>query len=181
MAQKDNRQLVELLSTWFKRRDEPNIIAVKYAEFTGTQSASVASGGNVAITDLSISHAMAKSTNKLLVLGQAGSVANSDGYGNVGIAIAAGGTLLTVGTSVGSRIAVSAGGLNAAPTNYITPSRTIVIQYSPSSTSSITYTLNAINIRNATSTVYINRTETAIDSAVYARAASTLTLIELEG
>jgi hypothetical protein len=43
------------------------LVDVKSAIFTGTQTGSVAAGGSLAITDLSITHEVADASNKLII------------------------------------------------------------------------------------------------------------------
>ena len=159
------------------------IIAVKSAEFTGTQAASLAEGGNVAITDLSITHTLAKSTNKLLLLGQAGLVANSRQISNTGIAFADDGTLFSIGDASGVRVRVGASGRQGYDDGINAQSRFIQSVYEPGDILSHTYTLRALNVQTTTSTVYINFMENdgETNNTARARAVSSLLVIELEG
>ena len=157
------------------------IVSVQYAEFTGTQSASVVGGGNVAITSLSIAHAMTKSTNKIWLLGQAGSLASSNQYGDAALAAAVDGALICIGDSASSRTLVGAGSHSSSAAAYAAFNRYISNVYEPASISSMNYTLRAINMAAATKTIYVNRTQDDNDSAGRQRTASSLTLIELEG
>jgi len=153
------------------------IIAVKSAVFTGTQSSSVASGGNVAITDLSISHACAHEDNQILLLGQVGLVGNSQQRANTGIAFAADGALLNVGSGSGTQVA--AGGFILAQSGGHAHSRHISFLYAPEDTDEVTYTLRAINAYNDTRTVYINRQEVAQSGNYYIYGSSSLILLEV--
>ncbi len=155
------------------------IVAVKYAEFTGTQSASVVAKGNVAITNLSISHTLANSANKLLLLGQVGAVASSHNYANVGAAFADDGALIGTAESVGSKTATGVFGISSASTGYVTQPRNLSLYYAPGDIASHIYTLRAINVDINTNTVYINRQATESDTGAFGRAASSLILIEI--
>ena len=53
------------------------LVAVKHALFTGTQTNSTASGADFAITDLTITHAVADASNKLILMATCGVLANS--------------------------------------------------------------------------------------------------------
>ena len=86
------------------------IVAVNHALFTGTQTNSTGSGANFAVTDLSITHTLADASNKLIISAYFGAAANSQGYGNVGIAVADDGTLIGIGDAASSRTRVGAGG-----------------------------------------------------------------------
>ena len=157
------------------------IVSVKYAEFTGTQSASLDAGNNVAITDLSISHALAKSTNKVLLLAQVGQTGHNNTLAETGIAFAVDGTLISVGDSPSARIPVGAVGKIVTGATYAALSHFIQTVYEPATVAEKIYTLRAINAFNSTKTVYINRAELDTDNGQFKRAVSSLLLIELEG
>lgn len=157
------------------------IVAVKSAVFTGTQSASVASAGNTAITDLSIAHACEKTTHKVLLLGQVGLLASSTQYANAGVAFAADGTLLNIGAAASSRTRVSASGFMPATATNASMAHFIAFLHAPASVASVTYTLNAINVSTTSSTLYVNRTEVDNDAAGRPRAASVLFVLEVAG
>jgi len=155
------------------------IIAVKDAIFTGTQSASVTGGSNVAVTDLSITHEVANASNKLIISAFLGAASNDIGFGNVGLAVHDGTGLIAVGASPGSRVAVTAGGaiVGTASTTIATmPSVTFV--HTPGAGSK-TYTVRAININTATDTVHINRAESDTDVGTRFRAVSSLVIQEV--
>ena len=156
------------------------LVAVTSALKTDTFSASVTAGNNTAITDLSITHTMANASNKLLLIAFVGMAANSGTYNETAIGIADGGTLIGVGATAGSRTEVGAGGIDATnPANYISQPLACHVLYAPGDTSSHTYTLNAINVKTSTATVYINRNVADTDSVGTARSASVLTLLEV--
>jgi hypothetical protein len=156
------------------------VVSVQYAEFTATQASSVGAGGSVAISTLSITHAMAKSTNKLLLLATVGIVANSDSYAEVGVAFAVNGAMFPLGNSAGSRTRVTATGATGAGSAGAAQPRHISTVYTPGTTASKAYTVRAINVVGGTRTVYINRRQNDADAAYEPRGASTLTLIEYE-
>ena len=158
------------------------VVAVKYAEFTGTQSNSTAARANFAVTDLSITHAMAKSTNKLQFWAFFGQAASTLQRGAVGIAIADDGTLIGIGDTARNRSRVTAGGRfgQTAASSWNVTMPHIHYQYEPGDTNSHTYTLRAINLENATHTVYINRNEVDTDDGSIPRTLSAITLFELE-
>jgi hypothetical protein len=157
-----------------------SIIAVKHALFTGTQSASVASASNVAVTDLSITHTLADASNKLIISAYFGVAASSGGYARVGIAVADDGTLIGVGDAAGSRTRVAAGGHVAANTaSFLVTMPSVTFVYQPGDTSSHTYTVRAINLNTATSTLHINRAEGDSDSASQSRGSSGFVIQEV--
>ena len=156
------------------------LVAVKSAIFTGTQTASVTAGSNVAVTSLSITHAVADAANRLIIsafLGNAGSSANR---GEVGLAVHDGSGLIALGEAEGSRTRVTAGGevsASAGPIVSSMPSLTIV--HTPGAGSK-TYTVRAINIQTGTFTLFINRTNEDFNTALYPRAVSSLVIQEVK-
>ena len=158
------------------------LVAVKSALFDGTQSQSLAAGARVSVTSLSITHALADAANKLVIIANIGATTNTtDQYGNVGIAVADGGTLINVGATPGSRVAVSAGGRTAGTAaGEVVAMPSLSYVYAPGDTTARTYTVEAINIRNATRTVVINRSSGDTDSQNNPRAVSTLVIMEVK-
>jgi len=157
------------------------LVAVKHALFTGTQSNSTASGANFAVTDLSITHTLADSSNKLIISAYLGAAGNSEGRGRVGLAVADDGTLIGIGDAGGSRTRVGAGGqINATVNVAVVTMPSVTFVYEPGDTASHTYTVQAINIETSTETLYINRSETDGDAAGRPRAASALVIQEVK-
>jgi len=157
------------------------IVAVKHALFTGTQTNSTASGANFAVTDLSITHTLADSANKLIISAYFGAVATTVGTGAVGIAVADDGTLIAIGDAASTRARVGAGGYSTGTASnavVINPSVTFV--YAPGDTASHTYTVRAINIDTGTETIYINRTELDSNTISRQRAASGFVVQEVK-
>ena len=171
--------LVEVFDGSAFKRVGGGLIEVKHVLKTDTFSASVASGANVAVTDLSITHEVADSSNKLIISAFFGSAANSNTFGQVGLAIFDGTNFVAVGDSAGSRPSVTAGGRPDATggTNIVSqPSVTIV--HTPGAGSK-TYTVRAFNFSNLTQTLYINRTQSDADSTSNPRTVSALTIQEV--
>ena len=158
-----------------------SLVAFQSVTKTDTFSASVAAGGNTAVTGLSITHALKNASNKLLITANIGVAAHGAGRGAIGIAIHNGTGLISIATSPGSRTAVTSGGSLAEASDndriVVMPSLSIVTE--PGSTSSITYTVHAINIDNITETLYINRSESDADSNFIPRGVSTLQIQEI--
>jgi hypothetical protein len=155
------------------------LIETKTALKTDTFSASVTAGNNVAVTDLSITHEVADATNKVLLMAYFGVAANAQGFGNVGLAIHDGTSLIGVATSADDRVAVSAGGYSASgPQNFVSTSPHIHLLHSPGAGSK-TYTVRAFNIDASTRTIFINRTIDDLDAATRSRGVSVLTLMEV--
>jgi hypothetical protein len=156
-----------------------NIIAVKDALFTGTQTASVAASGNVAVTDLSITHTLANSANKLIISAYLGSVGHSQNFGQTGLGVADNGTLIAIGDTAGSRTRVGAVGHVGAAANYVRLSASVSFVYEPGDTASHTYTVRAINVRSTTETLYINRTALDTDEGNINRSSSAFIIQEV--
>ena len=157
------------------------LVAVKHALFTGTQTNSTAAGANFAVTDLSITHTLADSSNKLIISAYFGAAGNADGEGQVGIAVADDGTLIGIGDAASNRVRVGAGGIiyDANSTLVVTmPSVTFV--YEPGDTNSHTYTVRAINISSGTNTVYINRSQSDTNTQDRSRASSGFVIQEVK-
>jgi len=155
------------------------LIDVKSALFTGTQSASVTAGSNVAVTDLSITHEVADASNKLIITACFGVASGSAGSGRLGIAVAQDGTLITVGDAAGSRTRVGAGGQVAGTgSTSVVSMPSITFVHSPGAGSK-TYTVRAINVRTSTQTLYINRSEADADDAATSRGVSSLVIQEV--
>jgi len=155
------------------------IIAVKDVLKTDTFSASVASGGNVAVTDLSITHTLENSSNKLILMATIGAAATSNGFGNVGSAFAVDSTLIDLGDAAGSRQRVASAAFFPSSANYNTAIHSLLSLYEPGDTSSHTYTINLIETGGGTNTLYLNRTEQDTDAIFRYRASTSFVLMEV--
>jgi hypothetical protein len=156
------------------------LVATKQALKTDTFTASVTSGGEVAVTGLSITHAMQNANNKLIISAYFGAAGNTEGFGQVGLSVADGSTLLALGDAAGTRTRVTAGGRTSSTADSQTvgmPSVTFI--YQPGDTTSRTYTVRAINIVNGTRTLFINRTETDGEDPRRPRSSSALVIQEV--
>ena len=157
------------------------ILAVKSAKFTGTQATYLSSQGTTAITDLSITHTLAKSTNRLLLLGYVGQASNSTNLANVGIFFTDGTTPILIGASAGNRNAVGAGNRSITGGVGNAFGLTIMAEYAPGDTSSHTYIMYAQNDAKTSETIYINRSDDDPDVAGRDRTASAFILMEVAG
>jgi hypothetical protein len=158
------------------------LVAVKHALFTATQTNSTASGANFAVTSLSITHTLADASNKLIISAYFGVAGSSTGFSTVGIAVADDGSLIGIGDAAGNRTRVGSGGRandsGSATNSALSPSVTFV--YEPNDTDSHTYTVRAINIRDSTQTVFINRTQDDSNSTFQPRGSSGLVIQEVK-
>jgi hypothetical protein len=154
------------------------IVALEYAEFTGTMANSTGAGNGFNITDLLINHAVSALGNKIYLWGQVGEIATSANVAQVGARLTIDGTAISVGDLVGSRAQVGAGGNASASANYVTKELFIMAKYIPTVITSLAYRLQGVNTTNSTYTVYINRTARDTN-AVDPRAVSSLILMEV--
>jgi hypothetical protein len=158
-----------------------NLVAVKHALFTGTQTNSTAAGANFAVTSLSITHTLADASNKLIISAYFGTAATNSGTGQVGIAVADDGTLIAIGDADGSRTRVGAGGIvSVTGSSSIVTMPSVTFVYEPGDTNSHTFTVRAINISGATRTLYINRSENDGNAAGLQRASSGFVIQEVK-
>ena len=157
------------------------LVEIKSAIFVGTQSNSTAAGANFAVTNLSITHAVAAAGNKLILTGTLGGVSTSQQTGSVGMAFMDGSTLLAIGTPTGSRAQVSAGGL-ISPTadGRIVNSLSFTFVYEPPDTASRIYTVRAVNVEGGTQTIHVNRSDDDANAASRPRTASSFVLQEVK-
>ena len=160
-----------------------NLVAVKHALFTGTQTNSTAAGADFAVTDLSITHTLSSASNKLIISAYLGAAANGNNLAQLGIGVADDGTLIAIGDADGNRTSVGAGGRvvgsGSGDTVVVTmPSVTFV--YEPGDTASHTYTVRAININDSTGTIYVNRSEDDSNSSGRPRASSGFVIQEVK-
>ena len=159
------------------------LVAVKSAIFTGIQSAGVGAGGNLSVTDLTITHALADASNRLIISAFLGTAASSNISGFVGIGVDDGDGLIAVGDTDGSRTRVAAGGrVSATGTNddFVVTMPSVTFVHAPGDTTSRTYTVRAINIRTDAQTLFINRPRTDTDSGFTPRGVSSLVIQEVK-
>ena len=125
------------------------------------------------ITGLSATITPASTSNKILILAQI-TVGGTTSHTN--LVIDRGGTDIAKGDAAGSRQQLTTAELVTSGGNY--GSANINFLDSPSSTSALTYKIQA---NNNGSTTYINRSGTDSDSNAYSRHISTITLMEIAG
>ena len=158
------------------------LVAVKHAIFTGTQSASVTAGGNVAVTDLTITHEVADPSNKLIISAVVGVASDLLLRSAVSIFVAVDGTPINVGDADGSRPQIASGtktfprGASNAGEAGSNPS--LISVYTPGAGSK-TYTLRALNPASSTQTLVINRTANDTNNQSGVRAVSSLVIQEV--
>ena len=153
------------------------LVAVKFAVKTDTQSSSLAAQGTAAISGLTIAHSVADDTNVVYLFAQIQISPTTTGL-SPGAFLTAAGNAINIGAAAGARARVQAQQTNTDGANMA--SMTLVSQYVPGVTSSVTYGVNIINVRASGDTVHVNRSNTDTDAQNFARAASTLVLMEVK-
>ena len=157
------------------------LVAVKSAIFTGTQTDSTAGQGNFAVTNLSITHALSDSANKLIISAFLGAAATSEGRGRVGIAIHDGTGLIQIADADGVRNRVTAGGqVSSTGQDQTVTMPSVTFVHEPGDTTERTYTVRAINISATSRTLYINREERDTNNQSATRAVSSLVIQEVK-
>ena len=124
------------------------------------------------VTGLTVSITPAAATSKVLIIAQVALSSNANG---TSLRVNGGNATNYVGDASGSRIQAIIGGSSMAIAGF-QDAMTLVYLDSPATTSSTTY---AVQIRVASSTAYINRSDTDVDSADFARGASSITVVEV--
>lgn len=156
-------------------RTSGKILQVVSTTKTDTFTASVAAGGDVAVTGLSLNITPSSTSSKILL------VANLTGafqYERFGFSFDRGGTRLSQGDTDGSRTVATAAGSHDTAAVTVANVSGLYLD-SPSSTSSLTYSIYLHCFATATSSVYLNRTITDTDSASFLRATSSITALEV--
>jgi len=157
------------------------IVDVKTVFKTSTQTGSVASQGTLAIADLNISHACKNTSNKVILIAQVSGTQGTAEY-NLNAGITAGGSLIDVGDTAGTRTRVSGSNGNRGTSGLVyMNSVTIIADHLPASTSSVTYGVSLINADSGTKTLYLNRSEQDSDNQFHVRGVSSLMLMEVAG
>jgi hypothetical protein len=174
-----NTDALEKYTTTWEPVDTGGLISVKSALKTDTFTASVTAGNNASVTGLSITHEVANVANKLIISAFFGVAGNGENVGNVGIAVHDGSALIGIGAAAGNRTRVSAGG-RIAPSGQteIVNSPAITFVHTPGAGSK-TYTVRAINVADATQTLYINRANSDTDTTSRPRSVSSLVIQEV--
>lgn len=140
---------------------------------TKTDTFSTTSGSLTDITGMSVSITPSRTTSNILITFTLGQVACSS-TASIGVALLRGSTLIGVGTTAGSRISTSAGGLLNTDRG---AAQSFTFLDTPATTSATTYKLQ-IYI-NSGNTAYVNRSATDTDSTTYTRTASTIIAMEI--
>jgi hypothetical protein len=137
--------------------------------------AGVAAGGILTVTGLSATITPKSANSKILVSYDiSGSAVNG-----FSVILRRGGTPISLGDTLGSRTRVTSGGLSVANRRIATANAMILD--SPNTTSAVTYDIQIHNVDSGGVTMYINLSDSDINDATGARAASRITLMEVAG
>ena len=153
------------------------ILQVVSTTKTDTFSASITTGATSAITGFSATITPSSASNKILVFVSLS--AAHDTTHQPAFVMKRGATSIAIGDADGasrSRISAVIGG-PADNTKFSTISQQFLD--SPSSTSSLTYSAELLNMSGLTRTMYVNRPVDNTDSATIGRAVSMITLMEV--
>ena len=160
------------------------LVAVKHVLKTDPFTASVAAGGNVAVTGtnaLSITHEVADAANRLIITAFFGSAASSEQQANVALAVHDGTGLIGVGGADGNRVQAGSGGfaLGGATSARVIQTPNVTFIHTPGAGSKA-YTVRVLNISTSTRTLYVNRQENDNDTTFSARTVSGLIIQEVK-
>jgi hypothetical protein len=155
------------------------ILQVVSTTKTDTFTASVASGGETAVTGLSASITPSSATSKILVMLNVNGIETSDYTSFLVVRLYRGATEIGSGAAAGSRPTVF--GADKTGTQNSDNIVNVSGNYldSPATTSATTYAVYLVNTRGVTKTLGVNRTGLDSDQVSYVRAASTVTLMEV--
>jgi hypothetical protein len=152
------------------------ILQVVSTTKTDTSSASMAAGASAA-TGLSVSITPSSTSNKILVRVSV-NMAHEATF-RPALTLKRGSTAIAIAASAGSRTSVSSSGQTDDANGLLAISQEFLD--SPSSTSSLTYSVDFTNVSGLTRTLYLNRAETDTDGVGTGRAVYTITLMEVAG
>jgi len=157
------------------------ILQVVSTTKTDTFSASVAAGGLTAVTGFTASITPRSTSSKILVfVAIDGNASTADGH--MAFRLLRDGSPVGVGDTAGSRTSLTASQTPAyASDNTAIANAMKQFLDSPSTTSSITYSVEIHNSTSATQTLYVNRSGADLDDAPRARTVSSITLMEVAG
>lgn len=144
---------------------------------TDVFTASVAGGAESGdITGLTASITPSSTANKILITG----FVFTDKYHTQGFSIYRDATKIGQGDAASNRTRIHSATSREGATNNPTSGAMNFLD-SPSSTSSVTYSVRLHNGDSGTQTLYVNRSQADTDTAPFARGVSTITLMEVAG
>jgi hypothetical protein len=173
---KDTDQLFKYTTSWVPAG---GLVAVKTVTKTNTFSSSLAAGAFIDVTDLSITHTVSNSANKIILSAMLGTISGPTSV-TTGTAFAVGGSREPVGNSDGNRLRVTTGILSATQNDVGVIGHPVMLQavLTPGAGSK-TYTVQIANMDTSTNTHFVNRSSADADNVRVPRSASTFTLMEV--
>jgi len=168
---------VEVYTTSWGAIAGGKILQVISTTKTDTFTASVAGGAESGdITGLTASITPSSTANNILITG----FVFTDKYHTQGFSIYRDATKIGQGDAASNRTRIHSATSREGATNNPTSGAMNFLD-SPSSTSSVTYSVRLHNGDSGTQTLYVNRSQADTDSAPFARGVSTITLMEVAG
>jgi hypothetical protein len=154
-----------------------HVVQVVSTTKTDVFSASVASGGTVAVTGLTAAITPRSTLSRIFIVASV----FGDGPDNISIIPTRNGSVITgaTGDASESRGRIFAGNGDASAFTQVGGSASILFLDSPSTTSSTTYGINLFSTSGATNTLFVNRTLGDGNSSFVPRGTSTITLMEI--
>jgi hypothetical protein len=142
-------------------------------------SASIATAARASVTGLTASITPSSSSSKILILGQVTGSTSAHGWYSH---LFRGATEISSGTIEGSRTGAVSAGVGSATLNGLIQSNVFfTFLDSPSTSSSVTYSIEVSHLSGVTQTVYVNRSMDDTNTAANRRTVSTITLMEVAG
>jgi hypothetical protein len=142
-------------------------------------SASIATVARASVTGLTASITPSSSSSKILILGQVTGSTTAHGWYSH---LFRGATEISSGTIEGSRTGAVSGGVGSTDLNGLIQSNIFfTFLDSPSTASSVTYSIEVSHLSGITQTVYVNRSKDDTNVAANRRTVSTITLMEVAG
>jgi hypothetical protein len=153
-----------------------NVLDVISVTKRDAQVNSLAGGATAAISNLTISHSLTDSSNRVVLMAQI-SGTTSGSARSAGVYLTAGGTPLNIGDVSGDNRRVSAN-LAQSFGGRTVDTTVLVFVFSPETTDAVTYGVSLLNVDDTTQTIFVNRSVADADGRS-ARAACSLTLVEV--
>lgn len=159
------------------------ILQVVSTTKTDTFSASVTAGATTSVTGLTATITPQSTSSKIYAVVSTNALNLSAGTSGAHVILTRGGTPVGGGDSAGSRTPVNVfgGQSHLSGTDGTGTNQTFNYLDSPSTTSSVTYGVDLLNVSGTTCTLLLNRTIADSDNVYIGRASSTITLMEVAG
>jgi hypothetical protein len=155
-----------------------SILQVVSTTKTDAQSAAVATGATLAVTNFTASITPSSTASKIIVnVDISGSSETGPGWSTV---VKRNGTAISVGGASSSRTRVTFGGAHSTEGRELLNASAMILD-APATTSEVSYTVEILSQDSVTRTLYVNRSRDDDDAARGPRSASRITLMEVAG